>query len=277
MELYTIIQLTDNNANSLLPLIDGNNIVWQSGEDSESEIFLYNGTETIQLTNNDVEERFVQIDGNNVVWQKEEGEEREIFFYNGVQTIQLTNNDIFDGFPQIDKDNIVWQRQTFSDTGEEIFNIVLATPNPQTVYRFLNNDTGVHFYTANPTERDAVQELSNFSFEGASYIGVDPLTGISEPSPVYRFLNQDKGVHLYTVSEVERDAVQNLDNFSFEGEVFSAYTTEVEGTIPIYRFFNATTGAHFYTPSEVERDAVLANLPDFQSEGIAYYAFPSEI
>ena len=42
----------------------------------------------------------------------------------------------------------------------------------------------------------------------------------------------------------------------------------------VYRFFNSTTGAHFYTPLVAERDNVEDNLPDFQSEGIAYYALP---
>ena len=142
------------------------------------------------------------------------------------------------------------------------------------VYRFLNNNTGVHFYTGNEVERDTVLELPNYSFEGASYESIDPLTANPEPSPVYRFLNQDTGVHLYTTSEVERESVQTMDDFSFEGEAFFAYDNEVDGTIPIYRFFNTLTGAHFYTPSEAERDNVEANLPDFQSEGIAYYALP---
>ncbi len=148
-----------------------------------------------------------------------------------------------------------------------------ATINEEaTVYRFFNNDTGVHFYTSDAVERNAVQELSNFSFEGASYKSIDPLIGGSVP--VYRFLNQETGVHLYTVSEVEREATESLSNYSFEGEAFFAYATEAEGSIPIYRFFNSNTGAHFYTPSVVERDSV-AELPDFQSEGIAYYALPS--
>ncbi len=144
------------------------------------------------------------------------------------------------------------------------------------VYRFFNNDTGVHFYTASTAERDTVRNLDNFSFEGTSYSGVDPLTGAGEPTPVYRFLNEDTGVHLYTVSEAERDAVEDLANFSFEGEAFFAYETEVDGSIPIYRFFNPTTGAHFYTPSATERDNVENNLPEYQSEGIAYYALPVE-
>ena len=143
-----------------------------------------------------------------------------------------------------------------------------------TVYRFFNNDTGVHFYTANETERDAVEDLANFSAEGASYQGTDPLTGGS--TPVYRFLNEDTGVHLYTVSEAERAATESLSNFSFEGEAFFAYSTQVDGSIPVYRFFNPTTGAHFYTPNAAERDNVEDNLPEFQSEGIAYYALPSD-
>ena len=119
--------------------------------------------------------------------------------------------------------------------------------------------------------------MSNFSFEGASYLSVEPLTGAPSPSPVYRFLNQDKGVHLYTISETEREVVDNeLPNFDFEGEAFYAYQTQVMGTIPIYRFFNPTTEAHFYTPSAAEKEVVENELSDFQFEGIAYYAFPVE-
>ncbi len=159
------------------------------------------------------------------------------------------------------------------------FGSTSATPasSSNTVYRFFNQDTGVHFYTANETEGDAVLERDNFSFEGGSYRAIDPLTGMPEPQAVYRFLNQDTGVHLYTISETERDATEELSNFSFEGEAFFAYETEVEGSIPIYRFFHINTGAHFYTPSEAERDNIADNLPEFQSEGIAYYAFPLDI
>ena len=150
----------------------------------------------------------------------------------------------------------------------------LADDLPNTVYRFFNQNAGVHFYTADAIERDAVLGLDNFSFEGGSYVAADPLTGMPELMPVYRFLNEDTGVHLYTISEREREVVAELDNFSFEGEAFFAYATEVEGSIPIFRFFNTSTGAHFYTPSTTERDNVEANFPDFQSEGVAYYALP---
>ncbi|MEL7409678.1 MAG: hypothetical protein AAFN00_22520, partial [Cyanobacteria bacterium J06558_2] len=304
------------------PGISGNNVVWSQSDGNDSEIFLYNGNETVQLTDNDVDDvfSFSRISGNNVVWSRSDGNDSEIFFYNGSETIQLTNNDVDDASPRISGDNVVWTNG--SGSGEELFlyngseiiqltddnlqdfaprllgdnvfwlqfnnfesgepaKVLLATPNDVdfssgTVYRFLNNDTGVHFYTASENELDAVQELDNYTFEGASYQSVNPLTGADNSVPVYRFLNNDTGVHLYTINETEREAVEGLDDFSFEGEVFSAYASEIEGSIPIYRFFNSNTGAHFYTPSAVERDNIEASLPDYESEGIAYYALPVE-
>ena len=62
--------------------------------------------------------------------------------------------------------------------------------------------------------------------------------------------------------------------FSLETESFFAYTEQQPGTIPVYRFLRPDTGSHFYTPSARERDFVEENLPNYQSEGIAYYAFP---
>lgn len=144
------------------------------------------------------------------------------------------------------------------------------------VYRFFRADAGVHFYTADVAERDAIlNNLPNFNYEGVSYQSVDPLTGAGAIAPVYRLLNQDTGVHLYTISEVEKDTVANLSNFTLEGEAFYSYTEEVVGSIPIHRFYDQSTGAHFYTPLEAEKEAVETGLPDYQYEGIAYYALAS--
>ena len=82
---------------------------------------------------------------------------------------------------------------------------------------------------------------------------------------------------MYTTNEAERDFIQENDSrFNFQGEVFNAYETQVEGSIPIYRFLNTDLSVHFYTPSAEERDIVEETLPNYQSEGIAYYALPLE-
>ena len=166
---------------------------------------------------------------------------------------------------------------TFRITVEDIGTTSDSGNSDNRVYRFLNQDTNVHLYTTSEVERDSVENLSNYVFEGVSYTSVDELTGDPEPDQVYRLYNQDTGTHLYTISEVERDSVTaNLSNFSLESESFFAYTEERSGTIPVYRFYNADTGAHFYTPSETEKNVVEDTLPNYTSEGIAYYAFPVE-
>ena len=146
-----------------------------------------------------------------------------------------------------------------------------------TVYRFYDRNSGVHFYTSDKNERNYVYDrLNNYIYEGASYTGIDPDTA-TESLAVHRFYNQDSKTHLYTIDENEKNVVrQELDNYIYEGEAFSAYNLQVEGSIPVYRFYNSATGAHFYTPSAVERDVVIDELPHFKSEGIAYYALPIE-
>ena len=280
------VQLTDNNVEDRVLGISDNGVAWESGNNLDrAELFFYNGTETIQLTDGDpaTNNFFGGISGSNVVWSEDDGNDLEIFLYDGNTTTQLTENDTEELANDIDGNTVVWEGNKESSASESDAEIFLATldttdgseNNSATVYRFLNNDTGVHFYTASETEKDAVEELANFSFEGASYRGVDSLTG-QESLPVYRFFNQDTGVHLYTISETERETVAELPNYSFEGEAFSAYDSAIEGSIPVYRFFNPTTGAHFYTPSAVERDFVASDLPNYQSEGIAYYALSIE-
>ena len=150
------------------------------------------------------------------------------------------------------------------------------------VYRFFRNDTQTEFYTTTDIERESVLEnLPQYELEGIAFVGapnVDPLTGTS---PVYRFFNNDTGVHLYTADENEAVFVdQNLSNYTFEGTPYYGYDTQVEGTVPLYRFYNQGLDAHFYTPYAEEREFYI-NSPNFQPEGggdgIAFYVeLPSE-
>ena len=148
----------------------------------------------------------------------------------------------------------------------------------ENVYRFFNRETGVHFYTASEVERDSIIEnLPNFNLEGTSYQIIDPLTGMENINIVHRFLNQNTGAHVYTINETERSFIaENLSNYEYEGQVFAAYTSQVNGTIPIHRFYNSELDAHFYTPSELERESVENNLPNYEYEGVAYYAYSVE-
>ena len=148
------------------------------------------------------------------------------------------------------------------------------------VYRFFRTDTQTQFYTTSEVERDSIlNNLPQYELEGVSFVGapsVDPLTGTS---PVYRFFNQDTGIHLYTADENERAFVeQNLDNYVLEGTPYYGYDTQQEGTIPLYRFYNAGLDAHFYTPNAEERDFFLNSpnyVPEGGGDGIAFYVEPA--
>ena len=189
----------------------------------------------------------------------------------GIETPVFLETDLA-GFDRVVGENV--------DLGAyEYFNPAEVAP---TVFRFFRPDIGVHFYTSDVVERDSVLEnLPGFEFEGSSFIaaqtpeeGEDPLTGVE---PVYRFLNNNTGVHVYTTSEIEREAILELPNYTSEGIAYYGYETEQLGTTPLYRFYNPVVDAHFYTPTAGERDFVSENLPDYQPEGqngIAYYVLP---
>ncbi|MEM7222343.1 MAG: FG-GAP-like repeat-containing protein [Pseudomonadota bacterium] len=148
-------------------------------------------------------------------------------------------------------------------------------PVPNAVYRFFNPVNTTHFYTASAEEADAVLDAAlngdlSFVFEGPSFKGVSESDMGADP--VFRFFNTLSGVHFYTISQEERDAIlAAAPEFVLEGVAYFAHATETPGTTPLFRFFNSDTGTHFYTPSAEERDAILDALPGFIFEGSAYF------
>ena len=101
----------------------------------------------------------------------------------------------------------------------------------------------------------------------------------SRDSTVYRFLNRDTGVHLYTTSQVERDNIlQNLPNYDFESFSYVSVDSLTGSPEPkrVYRFFNEDTGTHLYTISEVEKDSVIDNLSNFSLESESFFAYTEE-
>lgn len=138
------------------------------------------------------------------------------------------------------------------------------------VYRFYNNATGTHFYTANLKERDAIKATSNqFVFEGNAF---DSDASEASGLAVFRFFNKATGAHFYTASAAEKSAIQaTMPTFNYEGVAYHAYAEVAAGREPLYRFFNSQTGTHFYTANETEMQNVKFSLPQMHYEGIAYY------
>lgn len=191
-----------------------------------------------------------------------------------IETFETSNNEILNKIVLVPTSESL--EFLVSVNAEADFAFISETQN---VYRFFNRETGVHFYTASEIEKNSVIEnLPNYTLEGAAYKTIDPLTGMDNADVVHRFLNQSTGVHLYTVDEVERSYIaDNLSNYEYEGSAFLGYTSQVENTIPIHRFYNSTIDAHFYTASEIEKNVVENDLSNYDYEGIAYYAYSVDV
>ncbi len=177
--------------------------------------------------------------------------------------------------------NSDWQIKVYGTSSEgESGNLTeLPEYSENTVYRFYEPNLGTHLYTASEQERNYIHEnLLNYNFEGAVYNTAETsATDTNSIAPVYRFLNLKTQTHLYTADEKERNSLENdVLNFTFEGEVFSAYNSQVDNSIPVHRFFNNITGTHFYTSSDAEKETVENQLPNYQYEDIAYYVPPLE-
>ncbi|CAO3451207.1 hypothetical protein [Azospirillum largimobile] len=144
-------------------------------------------------------------------------------------------------------------------------------------FRFFNRRTGEHFYTGSTAERDGIiAARADMTYEGVAFL---PGGSASTPVSVARFIRLDTGEHFYTASAVERDYIlQNMsDNFRLEdSEAFLVSATpDYQFSQPVYRFLDTATGNHFLTASESERDGVMAALPSYRYEGVAFYAKPT--
>ena len=155
------------------------------------------------------------------------------------------------------------------------------------VHRFFQPEAGYHFYTADDRESSEIQESSStaelkYNYEGTSFAALgsnlDSLTGeiIEEAKPVYRFLNQSTGAHLYTINVEEQEYItENLANYISEGTAYYAFENEPAAieTIPLYRLLNHDNGTHLFTSDRQELDYIQENFSNFSLEGNDGIAF----
>ena len=148
-----------------------------------------------------------------------------------------------------------------------------AGTKPLPLYRFYNNKTGTHFYTASEAERDSVQAhlASTYTLEGVAF-AIDAASPQND-APLYRFFNVRTGTHFYTASEAEKDTlIATLSKvYHYDGPVCDVSLTSA-GAQPVYRFYDFKRDVHFYTASTSERDSIVAHLGYiYRYEGVAYY------
>ena len=108
---YKVIQITDNDYPDAGIEIYGSRLAWQAHpkKSSESEIFYYDGKNTIQLTNNNTYECMPSISSGGIVWQAYRSDKgSDVFFYDFNKIKRLTN-DVKDDFRiTIFNNKVVW-------------------------------------------------------------------------------------------------------------------------------------------------------------------------
>lgn len=262
------------------PIVSEGNIAWNSfarvdGETdlTTGEVFFFDGSEIIQLTNNNITDRVVGISGNNVVW--ESGNvfgETDLFLYDGSETIQLTDGEVDteNFYGGISGNQVVWSEDDGNDL--EVF---LYDGN--TTIRLTDNNLDD---VASDIEGENIvwkgTDGSNNVFDAEIFLATPNATAEAESPTIYRFYNNDTGGHFYTASETEKDAVEKLDNYSFEGASYQGVATVEPESTPVYRFYNNDTGIHFYTTSETEKEAV-EELDNFSFEGEVFSAYDTQV
>ena len=207
----------------------------------------------------------------------EQGSSGSALFLNPDSTDPLVVGQLFGGSSSCSAPNNPDVYGRF-DIGYEDGMINWLNPGYRMVFRMFNTQAGVHFYTANVSERNTIrQNMPTYLYEGSAFtVRSSSDTGLS---PVFRFYNRRTGTHFYTISASERDLVMTYPTYSYEGIAWYArsVSSPAAGTIAIYRFYLPSQGTHFYTASASERDSVIANLSHIYTyEGVAYRAWPRE-
>ncbi len=141
--------------------------------------------------------------------------------------------------------------------------------------------------SVDPVEKSAIQTLLtecgaqwwDTQLPAMPTVGQPSAPPIPEPVGVYRFWSPVYQGHFFTTDPTERDQIiaRWPSVWTYEGQRYTAFKTQVAGTIPLYRFWSSTYSGHFYTADPAERAAVIAKWPNiWKDEGVAYYVYPAD-
>ena len=138
-----------------------------------------------------------------------------------------------------------------------------TNPQPagtEVMYRLYNPNSGEHFYTSSPVERQAVID-AGWDDEGIGW------TAPTEGVKVYRLYNSFAGEHHYTKSEAERDMLVDAGWTWEEGGWYS----DVNEAVPLYRAYNPNAYAnnHHYTLDWGEFQTLLSL--GWKDEGVGWH------
>lgn len=121
-----------------------------------------------------------------------------------------------------------------------------SSDNGRPVYRFLNKESGDHFYTQDANEMREIAKQTKFTYEGIGFYAFSPGVGSTN---FERFFNPSTGAHEYTEKQEEVDELINRGfisegvawSFSAEGESVSQPTSSNINQSPDQRYISDPT------------------------------------
>jgi hypothetical protein len=157
-------------------------------------------------------------------------------------------------------------------------------PGSVPIYRYWNEQTHDHFYTANAAEIGTTQvgQTGNhgYKFEGIVGYGyaADPHFNV-----VHRYYHEGHHDHFYTadggeIGTTEKGHVGN-HGYKSEGPSFYIFTHQHHGLVPVYRYWKEDQHDHFYTANVAEIGATnpgQVGNHGYKCEGILGYVSPTE-
>lgn len=101
---------------------------------------------------------------------------------------------------------------------------------------------------------------------------------------VARYYLSSTGTHFWTTNPAEMgtnwcqsNAAYTVEGYSYQSGIFNVASSTFTGSAPVHRFRNTQNSGYFYTISESERLIVMANMPQYLYEGVAWYAATAQI
>ena len=139
---------------------------------------------------------------------------------------------------------------------------------------------GDYFNNLGEARASTIEQVGNLdSEEIIEYFNTPEIT---EPSRVFRFFNEEESLYRYTTDIAERNVLRNDEDLRFNGTIFFSAPEgddldALTGAKPVYSFTNEDTGTQLFTISEFERDVVLENSAVLDYEGVAFYAYTTQV
>ncbi len=115
------------------------------------------------------------------------------------------------------------------------------------VSRLYNPNSGEHFFTIDPNERDYLTSLG-WNYEGEAWQGAMPIDSNAEleVNPVYRLYNENGGEHFFTVDVNEKNHLVSV-GWKYEGVAFYSGDELTPGVV--VTTVSVAEGEEFHLPT----------------------------